>query len=128
MGGSSSSSNRQLQMFFLSSDLSLLQHCCSSSLTTSSLAPKPKLSDNNAAAACGSAKQKAFSLEFRRLQKGFFSDAYLLLQQAVELLAKKDKTFDFVTTTTTLIPGRIGEGNQRLLLQSMRLFFLKKSC
>jgi hypothetical protein len=33
-----------------------------------------------------------------------------------------------VTTTTTLIPGRIGEGNQRLLLQSMRLFFLKKSC
>ncbi len=32
------------------------------------------------------------------------------------------------TTTTTLIPGRIGEGNERLLLQSMRLFFLKKSC
>ncbi len=130
MRGSSSSSNRQLQMFFLSSDLSLLQHCCCSSLTTSSLAPKPKLWDNNAAAAaCGCAKQKAFSLEFRRLQKGFFFDAYLLLQQAVELLAKKDKTFDFVTTTTTmLIPGRIGGGNERLLLQSMRLCFLKKSC
>jgi hypothetical protein len=31
-------------------------------------------------------------------------------------------------TTTMLIPGRIEEGNERLLLQSMRLFFLKKSC
>jgi hypothetical protein len=76
----------------------------------------------------GVPNRKLFLWTLGGCKKGFFSDAYLLLQQAVELLAKKDKTFDFVTTMTMLIPGRIGEGNDRLLLQSMRLFFLKKSC